>query len=508
MTQPIKIVKREAMYIPAKGLEKKIINRITEKLTFHFYAQNGKACKECDNLPERPNDICQGCATYNGGYVLARPVIVNEKKYIKVPIGSSGSVLEYLDYNHIDFKILDKSPVTSIRPIKFIATLKPEQEKAVEALIELKRGVLKAPPRSGKTVMATAAVCKLRKKTLFLASQRDWLMGFQETFIGSKTQPAMTDLNPKRIKLCKTLEDFKTHDICMATVQTFYSEKGEKLLRAIRDMFEVIVIDEIHTGAAEKYISILSKLNTRYGIGLSGTPDRKDNRYILVENVLGKVMHEVKIESLRPRVKITRTKYTKAYKGQVPWTRMVSALENDQNRLKLIAKTAIKDVAEGHMILIPMAGLKAIKKLVSLINTMSGKRLAYPFVGGLRKDIRDETIQRARKYKIKILVGTTKILSTGINIPRASCLYEQVMSSNLPNAEQRMRRVTTVMEDKPQPVIRYFLDRMNVRRNCMRNEYFQVLMPKLKPVMGDDVRFAMQQYFNEKEGALNGRFEL
>lgn len=499
----IKVFKREAMFIRSKGIPKKVQDRVKEKLQFRFYAE--KSCKTCDNRPERPNDICETCAAYSGGYDLGSSVKINDKKYLKIPIGSSPSILEYVN-KHVTTKIVDKSPRVKVKRYNFTGTLKPEQVIAVKAMIANKRGVLKAPPRSGKTVMATAVACLLRIKVLFLASQRDWLMGFHETFVGSKTQKPLTDLDPKRIKLCKTLKDFEDHDVCMATVQTFYSEGGEKLLAKLRDMFQMVVCDEVHTSAADKYIRILSKLNFDYGFGLSGTPSRKDAKFVLVENILGPMIHEVIVKGERPEIRLTRTKYKKDYKGSAPWTRMVSSLENDKGRLKTIAQTAIKDVENGHMILIPMAGVKPIAKLVALINKLAGKELAFPFVGGLKKNLRDEYIQKARGYKIKILVGTAKILSTGINIPRASMLYELILSSNKENAEQRMRRVLTPMEGKPRPCIRYFLDDMNVRRNCMRNEYYQVMLPKMKPIISEKNEHELKAYFNKR--SMDGKFEL
>jgi superfamily II DNA or RNA helicase len=291
-------------------------------------------------------------------------------------------------------------------------------------------------------------------------------------------------------------------------VQTFYSEKGEKLLAKLRDMFEVVILDEVHTSAADKYVRIVSKLNFRYGFGLSGTPARKDGKYVLVENVLGPIIHEVQFSGMRPRIFLTKTKYQKDYKGNVPWHRMVSGLEGDEKRLKLIADCALKDVAAGHMIMIPLSTVKPIAKLIAIINKKAGKELAFPFTGELKKSVRDETIQRARDYKIKILVGTLRIMSTGINIPRASMLYEVALSSNAPQAEQRMRRVLTPCDGKEVAGIRYFLDDMNVRRNCMRTEYFSVMLPKMKPIITDDQRQQLKNYFSAKSGANSGRFDL
>lgn len=500
---PIKIVKREAVFIPIKQLPTVLIPHIQEKLTFRFYTE--KSCAQCENLIDRFNDICENCAAYVAGYDLASKVKVGANKYLKIPVGSSPTIIDYLESKGIKTNIVDKSPTTKIKPVNFTGTLKPEQEVAVNTLFRKKRGILKAPPRSGKTVMSTALACKVGMKVLIIASQRDWLMGFQETFIGSKTQKPLTDLDPSRIKLCKTLEDFKSHDICLATIQTFYSEKGQAILAKIRDMFPVIFMDEVHTSAADKYIKIVSKLNADYCIGLSGTPSRKDGKFTLVDNIVGPLAHEVRVDSMRPRIQLVKTQYQKEYKGNVPWVRMVSSIENDDKRLKLIADWVIKDVANGHMVLIPMAQVKPIAKLVDIINKKAGYKLAFPFTGSLKKEVRDETIQKAREYKIKVLVGTAKILSTGINIPRASCIFEQVLSSNLENCQQRVARVLTLMEDKPQPVIRIFLDAMNVRKNCLANEYHRVIKPKFKPVISEKDEIALNGYFKAKQQA---RFEI
>jgi superfamily II DNA or RNA helicase len=148
-----------------------------------------------------------------------------------------------------------------------------------------------------------------------------------------------------------------------------------------------------------------------------------------------------------------------------------------------------------------------VQKLIRLINEMAGERLAYEFVGGMKQ--REETVLKARAYEIKILVGTIKILSTGLNIPRASALYEVAMSSNKENAEQRMTRVLTAHDGKPQPIIRFFLDDTNVRRSCMRFEWFQYLKPKLNPIISERDLNLMESYLRQSSSSqMEGRIEL
>lgn len=492
----VTVYRKDGVYIPIKAAAP-VRKTLIERHTHRFYEE--KACKTCDNRIEKHNDICDQCPAFLDEYQLAKNVVVGEKKYLRVPIGTWLKTEALLESRGMDVTVKNKAPKTEIKKIKFLGQFREGQEEAMHAMLKKKRGIMTAPPRSGKTVTGTATICKLQRKTLILASQRDWLRGFHETFVGSKKQKALTNIDPKRIGFCKTLEQFQNTDICLATVQTFRSEKGQALLEKIKSMFEVVFVDEAHFGAAPKFLGVLAKLNCRWLICLTGTPDRKDRKFILVEQIVGPIIHQIRVKSLQPQVRVAKTSYSKTYKGNVPWVRMVSSLENDKKRLKEIAKWAVKDVANGHMVLIPFAQVKPVNKLVALINELAGEKIAHAFTGKEAK-IRDDLVDKARTYELKVLVGQQKIISTGINIPRASMLYETVMSANTVNAKQRMMRVLTEYDGKPAPCIRMFLDDHNVRRNCMRGEFYGVLM-KLRPIISEKTKAIIDGYFKQRQAS-------
>lgn len=358
---------------------------------------------------------------------------------------------------------------------------------------------------SHNTVQFAAAITKIGKKTIILASQREWLKGFQETFIGSETQIALTNCKPSQIGFARKYEDFLKYDICLVTVQTFYSKAGQKLLEKIRDMFPVLGVDEIDTGAAPKYATVIASLNCQWKIGLTGTPSRKDGRFSIMRGLIGPNIYEATVERLRPHIRLVRTAYKPNYKGQVHWTRMVSAMEKNPQRLKLIAQWAVKDVNDGHMVLIPLSQVTPVKALVMAINKIAGKKIAYPFWGGLagKKDskgrlLRDVYINAARNYKIKVLVGTNQLIKRGTNIPRASAIYETYLSSNKENAEQRISRILTPWDDKPPPILRMFMDDFQVRKRCFAMEWYQVIKPVFKPVLSEQDRITFEQYLKSK----------
>ena len=500
---------KEAFYVRRKDIPHQVYKKIVQDYSFHFFSE--RACNDCELKEHRLKSetkltpTCEECAAYLGGAVMAYDEKVKGVTYLKTPIGNHVPLKKHLAKAGIKYTVKRHHRDNPMkRKIRFTGTYRDKyQEEVVETIIEKKRGIIKSPPRSGKTVMGSAAVCKIGQKTLILASQREWLLGFQETFIGSKTQPALTNCRPSQIGICKTLADFESKDVCLATVQTFYNENGKRLLNKIKSKFGVVMIDEIQTGNAAEYAKVIAVLNAKVMIGLSGTPERKDQRDIIAEQLVGPILYEAKVEQLKGEVRLVRTEYSANTKGQQIWARMVGNLEKNPQRLKLIAKWAIKDAEAGHMILIPFTQVTPIKALVKAINMMAGKQIARPFYGGLKKPDRDKYIQAARNYKIKILVGNMRLLSTGTNIPRASCLYEVTLSSNIPQATQRFARILTPYEDKPRPLYRLFLDETSVRKRCMQNEFWKCLMPRFKPVIKDQDMTILKDYLSGKEEKIH-----
>lgn len=239
----IKAIAREAFFIKKADLPKDVREELIEKYTFRFY--DDKACQPCEFLPDRHCEVCQQCGAYSGGAQLAKPVKIKDKSYFTTPLGDEAGLRRLLDSHHLNVKVVDRqidNPMT--KRIKFIGTLKPFQAEAVDVMIKKQRGVIKAPPRSGKTVLSTAAVCRIGQKTMILAAQKEWLDGFHETFVGSGTQEALTNCSSKKIGYPKKYEDFLKYDVCLVTYQTFNSERGKKLLKKIVKLFGCVVIDE------------------------------------------------------------------------------------------------------------------------------------------------------------------------------------------------------------------------------------------------------------------------
>lgn len=349
------------------------------------------------------------------------------------------------------------------------------------------------------TVIGTAFISKVGEKTLILASQTEWLLQFRETFLGSDTQQGFTNAKEHQIKLCKNLKDFETTDICLSTFQKFMSKAGQKLLKQIKNMFTVCVVDEAHGSPALATSRVLAQINSTYRIGLTATPERKKGDFQIATDLFGEVIYESKVARLRPKINylLTPGKYELGKRGgHAAFTSLVSTLESNRARRDSILKEAIKYAKQGHLVLIPMSRVRSILEWTREINDrMETPGFALPFYGGIDKKQRMDIISKARNFECRILVGNIALLSTGLNIPRASCLFEIGVNNNVAKADQRFSRILTPMEGKPDPVIVFTLDDCELMKKCRQSEYWKVLKPRINPIVDPEIENVLKAWF-------------
>lgn len=510
MTKIIPIYKSEAFLIPVKYLSGDDIQKAKDQFTYRFYQEN--KCKKCENLQDRHSDICDACDAFTGMRQTAKVVEKGGRSFLSMPVGASKGVKRWLRRTgHIDnyeVKVRHPEPIPFRRRIKMIRKPYPYQLEAADVMVKKKRGILKSAPRTGKTVMATEVICRIGAKTLIFGSQLDWLKQFRATFIGTKDpetgewkKEPFTNARPSQIKICKTLEDFEKTDICLCTFSQFMSKKSKALLEKVREMFTVVVCDEVHYSPALQTSRILARFNAEYFYGLSGTVERKVTDEIqITHDLVGPIIHETTVDRMKPRLVpfFTGIKFADPKGGQAGMTYFQSKLESSTPRREMLIKEAIRYAKAGHLVLIPLTRVNSILKWTQEINReVERAGFAMPFFGGMKKAKRDEVLELARDYKCRILVGNIALLSTGLDIPRASCLFEVAMTANTPKCEQRLSRILTPMhgEGKPDPLIVYVLDDSDLMRKCRRSEYWNCVIPRFSPEISNEDRKRITSYF-------------
>lgn len=460
----IGIVVDSRLHIPVKVVDApKIIKKLTR------YQFEDGICKTCEFRPLRPSAECNVCETGGlvGVTVLGKLDTVDGKKVVSIPYGEMHRFpkLTGLPLDRVRF-INKTTRVPYDYDVEFTGSLRPYQEKPVADLMDELCGLLKAPPRSGKTVCGTYVACAHGYKTVIMADQKDFLDGFYETIESMTNLPQLEEEHGKKLYgFPKKLEDFENFQIILITYQSLLekSKVAKKRLKLLNKHFGTIVVDEIHAAGAPTYTKILASLKMKYRYGLTATPKRKDSLHYRVESTFGPVVAEAFVDEMVPKITIHKTSKhvhsKQKFAGKAGWTYLNKFLANHKDRNDKIFEWIIKDLDAGRSLAIPIMFTDQAHKLVRRINEHYCEEVAAVFLGGAREAKRRKPIvDAAREGKIRCIVGMRKLMQRGINIPKWDTLYYIMPMNNEPNWKQESCRILTPMEGKKTPVIRMFID--------------------------------------------------
>lgn len=468
-----KLYLRAKMYIPINVLDPDDI-----KKHYDHHRYDDHICRECEFRTVRYSDECGMCE--KGGYLgnlrTWGTKVVNGETYAALPIGDRLRVEKKLGVEFGQFKVVDlrtKAPMQ--HGIKFNSDfkLKSQQQDMIDDWMDSLHGIIKAPPRTGKTITSLAIAIKLGQKTVIIANQKDFLKNFIEELerwtnvkkIMRKGKVAYGWLGNKE-------EDYKNFDIGIITYQSLISDKNGKKRRAwINKYFGMAWVDEIHKANANEFSKLLSSLRVKYKGGCTATDKRKDKKEFLVKELVGPVVSAASIETLTPIVYVHETpevkpKSARAYQHRGPsaWTGAMKFLATHDRRNNFIIQQMLEDLQDKRSIVCPVYFKYHSDEIVKTVNKEWGSEIAVQFIGGGNKKHkmrREEMIEDARSGKVRLVCGTRSLLQVGLNVPRWDTHYYAMPMSNKPNWEQESARILTPAMDgivKQDPIIRMFVD--------------------------------------------------
>lgn len=362
--------------------------------------------------------------------------------------GLLNRVIKILEDENYEVEVLNLPTGKDFQWNGFKAEKRPYQFSMNEAICENRFGILKAPPRTGKTLSMVAVI------------------GYEKNF------PAI--IYCRSLDLCmQTVDRFRTFlpevtigfiadgqinigDVTVVTIQSAYSvynkkyeEKGLKEEKEIKEKSSVkklissaktIFYDESHHSGARTSRFILDKSpDVDMKIGFSATPFADKPEDILVEETFGPVIHEVGYSELikegyllRPTIymyKLPKMDIEGSYKQIYK-----QAVVDNEFLYKLIKRIAVKLVALNKSLVIQTELISHTKKL--------GNYLGCEILTGQERDVskRTDIIERLRKKEILCLVST--VMEEGIDV--GSLSYTLNAAGGLSNIStlQRMRSIT------------------------------------------------------------------
>lgn len=316
--------------------------------------------------------------------------------------------------------------VININPIQKInynskINLYDYQERAVQAAVRKKNGILIMPCGGGKTQSGLEIIARVGGKALWLTHTQDLLNQ------SKKRAESVLQIDGSFGTITEGKADIGTH-ITFATVQTL----SRMDLSQYRNEFDVIVVDECQHAAAgaemvTQFYKVLSGLTARYKIGLTATPKRADGLEKSMFAILGDVIHEVSREEVKHTtcpivVKPIYTHFAVDFDeitdddGNMNYNQLVEMVITDTKRMKFVADKLNEYVGNGAMIVLANR-VAYLQELARMIN--SDKVVCLSGMGQSKKakEERKQILEKLNNNELDCVFATYQLAKEGLDVP-------------------------------------------------------------------------------------------
>jgi superfamily II DNA or RNA helicase len=320
----------------------------------------------------------------------------------------------------VAFEIIDSRSTLPPVAFNFQGTLKPFQEAAGKDIMARDFGTLSAPTGCGKTIMALAVIAERKQPTLIVVHTKELLNQWVDR-IG-----AFLGIPREEIGIIGAGKKTLGEKITVALVQSLY-----KCAEEVAPHIGHLVVDECHRAPSRTFTEAVTGFDSRYMLGLSATPWRRDGLSRLIFWYVGDLAHEVSkpdlIETgdvLRADVITRETDFQTSFDPSEEYTRMLSELTQDPGRNVLIAKDVLREANNGDGICLVLSDRKAhCEELRDLIQNLRGGVLADILTGDVGAKERQEVVERLNNGQVKVLVATGQLIGEGFDCRELSTLF-------------------------------------------------------------------------------------
>lgn len=353
---------------------------------------------------------------------------------------------------------------------------------------------------SHNTVLAAYLACELGTRTIIIAHQYELLNQFYAAFVGNKEEerPAMTsavkykDTKKKQVIIAKNFKEVveSTADVVICTAACLYNHiKGKAIFKKLKGKFGFMVVDEVHRLFADKFTQAVAQIPALYGLGLTATDQRLDDRDKIRHMIIGGVVAESQHVSLTPDIELLKSK-SYAPSDYKSWTAAMKWVARDKVRNGEIASEVFRRLKQGHKcVAVPVETKLHMRTLVEIINDRCEDEGFEPNLAvKLEAKSRDrkEILRKAnRTDEPFVVIPISRIFKDGLDLASLSCVIRPVPSASeegkgAPMFRQGAMRCATPAKNKKQPVVVLMLDELTMFRNQMRRLFFFELLPGSK----------------------------
>jgi len=331
------------------------------------------------------------------------------------------------------------------------------------------------------TVMSLYLASVLKLKTLVIVHKTFLLNQWKERIEEFLPNASVGIIRQKKI-------DIEDKDIVIGMLQSISMKDYNKNLFA--DNFGFVIYDEVHHASSEVFSRALPLVSTKYMLGLTATPNRKDGLTKVFKWYLGEIAFasgmgdNIGVVIKRINFSSNSDFYCREhtnFKGQLMLPKMITQVTAYNNRNKIILNE-IKQYAtdDGRQILVLSDRRSHLNYLKNETDKMCIKRNEEQittgfYVGGGGSSKKKELELKESETK-DVVFGTFAMAKEGLDIPTLNTL---ILASPIGDVEQAVGRILRKKQDV-YPIVIDIVDRFSIfnsqgikRRNFYsKNKYY------------------------------------
>jgi len=373
-----------------------------------------------------------------------------------LPRGYINGLLNLLE--QYDYTIIDRTCKLPEVSFGFQGELYAFQQQALRDILTHRFGVLEAPPGSGKTIMAIAAIEDRRQPTLVIVHSKELMYQWRERL------EEFLRLDRHDIGLIGDGNTKIEPNITIGIINSLYKCKGE-----LYNRIGHLIVDECHHVPAKTFTEVVSHFNSSYMLGLSATPYRSDNLTNIIYFYMGDRVHQINARQLQAVKKIMRARLEVRYtefsysKAAQDYQGMLSSLVEDERRNGLIVQDVVKHIGRRGIALVLSDRVAHCEKLYHMIAENNPK--ARLLTGGIVMEARKEIVRELKQGEVDVLVATSRLIGEGFDLKTMSSIFLATPVKFTGRLKQYIGRILRVAEGKEEAIIYDYIDIPRVLRS-------------------------------------------
>lgn len=365
-------------------------------------------------MPSYRNKVWDGkIRLYN---VMTNTIYSGLLRYIEEFCKSRNYQVEYeSDFSSSEFSLAEANEF--VKSLNLKITPRDYQMEAFVHAVRERRTLLLSPTASGKSLNIYLLARYLNKKTLIVVPTTTLVHQLYSDF-----EDYGYDSSKNAHKIFAGQDKVTNNLITISTWQSIY-----KMPKEFFNQFEVVIGDEAHNFKAKSLTSIMDKMvNCKYRFGFTGTIDGSQTNKLVLEGIFGPVKKVISTAELIEKKHLSAFKIKAIVLTYPDDIRKQLSTAKYQDELDYIVRLEarnkfIKNLAlslKGVTLIMFQFVEKHGQILYDMINKSNGNNKVFYVHGGVDGETRDEIRRLIDKEKDCIIIASSGVFSTGINIPK------------------------------------------------------------------------------------------